>query len=122
MERVAIVGASSNRAKYANRAVRAYLARGFTVHPVHPRETEVEGLPTYRSVLEIPGPVDRVVLYVPPAVGLKVIEEVAQKGVKELWVSPGADSPELLARAAALGLEPTVACSLLALGEPPATE
>ena len=64
MERVAIVGASSNRAKYANRAVRAYLARGFTVHPVHPRETEVEGLPTYRSVLEIPGPVDRVVLYV----------------------------------------------------------
>ena len=119
MPSVAIVGASNDRAKYANKAVRAHQARGFVVYPVHPRETEVEGLPAYRSVLDIPGPVDRVILYVPPRVGLAVIEEVARKGVKDLWVSPGADSPELLARAEALGLEATVACSILAVGEHP---
>ena len=90
MPSVAIVGASNDRAKYANKAVRAHQARGFVVYPVHPRETEVEGLPAYRSVLDIPGPVDRVILYVPPRVGLAVIEEVARKGVKDLWVSPGA--------------------------------
>ncbi|MBI3945030.1 MAG: CoA-binding protein [Armatimonadetes bacterium] len=116
---VAIIGASGDRSRYANKAVRAYRAHGHTVYPVHPRETQVEGLPAYPSVLRIPGPVDRAVLYVRPAVGAQVLAEVAQKGVKELWVSPGAESPELLERARALGLDPVVACSILAMGEDP---
>ena len=62
---------------------------------------------------------DRVILYVPPAVGLQVIEEAARKGVRNLWVSPGADSPELLEKARALGLEPVVACSIIAVGASP---
>jgi predicted CoA-binding protein len=70
--------------------------------------------------LDLPETPDRVILYVRPAVGLRVVEEVAQKGVKELWVSPGADSPELLEKARQLGLEPVVACSILAVGEDPA--
>lgn len=117
---VAIVGASNDRSKFANKAVRAYQAHGATVYPVHPSEAQVEGLPAYRSVADIPGPVDRVVLYVRPSIGMRVIEEVARKGVKDLWVSPGADSPELLEKARALGLEPVVACSILAVGEDPA--
>jgi len=119
MESVAIVGASNDRAKYGNKAVRAHQAHGIVVYPVHPRETQVEGLTAYPSLLDIPGPVERVILYVPPAVGLQVIEEAARKGVKELWVSPGADSPELLQRAEALGLHPVVACSIIAIGEKP---
>ncbi|MDH7569808.1 MAG: CoA-binding protein [Armatimonadota bacterium] len=117
---VAVVGASNDRTRYANKAVRAFHARGVRVYPVHPTEEKVEGLPAYRSVLDLPETPDRVILYVRPAVGLRVVEEVAQKGVKELWVSPGADSPELLEKARQLGLEPVVACSILAVGEDPA--
>jgi predicted CoA-binding protein len=119
MPTVAVVGASKNRAKYGNKALRAYLAEGWTVFPVNPNETEIEGLRCYPSVLDIPEPLDRVTLYVPPATGLQLLEEIAQKGCGELYVNPGAESPEVLERARALGLQPIFACSILAVGQSP---
>ncbi len=119
MPTVAVVGASRDRRKYGNRAVRAYLAQGWTVYPVNPNATEVEGLQAYRSLLEVPGPIDRVTMYVPPEIGVRVLEEIARKGVKELYVNPGAESEGLMRRAQELGLEPVYACSVLAIGMDP---
>jgi hypothetical protein len=117
---IAIVGASSNRAKYGNRAVRAYAARGYEVFPIHPREAIIEGQRTYRSVLDVPvAELDRISLYVPPEVGLRLLEEIARKPARELWLNPGAESPELIARAEALGLPLVLGCSLLAVGADP---
>jgi uncharacterized protein len=118
---VAIIGASSDRAKFGNKAVRAFANQGYTVVPIHPRETEVEGWKAYKSVLDVPGTIDVASLYVPPTLGEKVIEEVAQKGIQDVWINPGADSPELVAKARALGLKPMVACSILGVGEHPAS-
>lgn len=120
MPTVAVVGASSNRRKYGNKAVRAYLADGWTVFPVNPNETQVEGLKCYPSVLDIPAQLDRVTLYVPPKIGVQLLDEIAQKGCAELYVNPGAESPELLEKAQALGLQPILACSILAIGQSPA--
>jgi uncharacterized protein len=114
MPTIAIIGASNDRTKYGNRAVRAYQANGWTVYPVNPREKVVEGLPTYRSMAEVPVPVDRASLYVPPSVGLGLLDAIAKRGAKELWVNPGSGSPELLTRAEQLGLATVEACSLLA--------
>ena len=113
---VAVIGASNDRTKYGNKAVRAYLRSGFKVYPVNPKEEIVEGLKAYRSILDIQTEVDRATLYVPPKVGLKVIEEIARKGVKELYVNPGAESDELVNKARKLGLNPILACSILAVG------
>ena len=118
---VAIIGASNSRDKFGNKAVRAYLQQGFTVYPVNPKESRVEELPAFRSILEIPGPVDRASFYIPPAAGLKVIEEVAKKGVKEVYLNPGSESPELVEKARNLGIEPIVACSILAVGVQPSS-
>ncbi|MCX6550748.1 MAG: CoA-binding protein [Acidobacteria bacterium] len=117
---VAIVGASSDRAKFGNKAVRAFARQGYTVVPIHPRETEVEGWKAYPSVLDVPGAIDVASLYVPPSLGERVIEDIAKKGIPEVWINPGADSPELVAKARALGLKPMVACSILGIGESPA--
>src|SRR6267378_3140059 len=54
MNTVAIIGASNNRTKFGNKAVRAFLRQGYTVFPVNPKETKIEGLPTFRSVREVP--------------------------------------------------------------------
>ncbi len=116
---VAVIGASNDRAKYGNKAVRAYLRNGFQVYPVNPKVETVENLRTFKSILDIPGEVDRATLYVPPKVGLKIIQEIAQKGVKELYVNPGAESDELLEKARELGLKPVLACSIMAIGLDP---
>jgi uncharacterized protein len=116
---VAVIGASSNHAKYGNKAVRAYVRQGWTVYPVNPTETTIEGLPVFRSIADIPGPVDRASLYLPPAVGLTVLGAIKQKGVKELYVNPGAESDEILAEAERLGLETIYACSIVEIGERP---
>lgn len=116
---VAVIGASNLRQKYGNRAVRAYLRQGWTVYPVNPNERTIEGLAAYSSIADVPGPLDRVSLYVPPAVGVTLLEAIKAKGTKELWVNPGAESDDLIARAEALGLDPIQACSIVDIGERP---
>jgi len=119
MPSIAVIGASANRSKYGNKAVRAYHERGYTVYPIHPAQTEVEGLPVYKSVLDVTEPIDVATFYVAPSVGLKVIEEVARKGIREVLLNPGAESDELLQRARELGIEASVVCSILAVGRYP---
>jgi predicted CoA-binding protein len=116
---VAVIGASSHRSKFGNRAVRAFQQQGYTVVPINPHETEVEGLQAYASVLDYPGTIDMASFYVPPEIGEQVIGEVAQKGIAEVWLNPGAESDELIARAKALQIQPIVACSIVAIGENP---
>jgi uncharacterized protein len=119
MPSVAIVGASSAPHKYGNKAVRAYLRQGWTVYPVNPNETTIEGLKSYASVVDLPRALDRISLYVPPSVGMTLLEAIKQSAAKELFVNPGAESEDLIARAEALGLEPIVACSIVDIGERP---
>ena len=117
---IAIVGASTNRSKYGNRAVRGYAQQGYEVYPIHPRADVIEGHQAYRSILDVPVPqLDRVSIYLPPEVGIQVIEEVARKPAREIWLNPGAESPELIVRARELGLNVVVACSLVAVGVNP---
>jgi predicted CoA-binding protein len=118
---VAVIGASNQRSKFGNRAVRAYLEQGYTVVPINPGEREIEGLRAYASVLDVPGHIDFASFYVPPEIGELVIEQVVQKGVGEVWLNPGADSDALIAKARALGIRPIVACSIVALGINPYT-
>jgi predicted CoA-binding protein len=118
--RVIVVGASSDRAKYGNKAVRAYLRRGHEVFPVNPSETMVEGLPVYAGVSEVPGPIDRATFYIPPRYARGVLEALAARGdVAEVYFNPGSETPELLAYARSLGLKTTYGCSIIDIGERP---
>jgi predicted CoA-binding protein len=117
-----VIGASADRSKYGNKAVRAFREEGWDVFPVNPGLTEVEGLPVYANVLDVPTHrLDRVSLYVPPEIGLQIIEDVARRDVGEVWLNPGSESPELIARAEELGLNTIQACSILAIGQSPAS-
>ena len=118
--RVMVVGASSRREKFGNKAVRAYARRGHTVFPVNRREVQVEGLRAYADVRDVPGPIDRAAMYVPVATGLEVVERLAERGdVAEVFFNPGSESPALLEKARALGLKTTFGCAIIDIGERP---
>jgi uncharacterized protein len=116
---VAVIGASNNRRKFGNIAVRAFAKAGYNVIPITPSATEVEGLRAYASVLDVPGAIDLATFYVPPTIGERIIEELAQKGVGEVWLNPGAGSSAIVSRALALGIRPVPGCSIILTGFSP---
>jgi uncharacterized protein len=116
---VAVLGASSDRSKFGNKAVRAFAAGGWRVFPVNPRESAVEGLPAFASLGAIPEPVDSVTVYVPPPVGLRLLAEIAAVHPREVWFNPGAGSAEIRSEAARLGIPVSFSCSIVAIGSSP---
>jgi predicted CoA-binding protein len=115
--RVMVIGASTDPNKYGNKAVRAYRSQGHDVLPVNPNADEVEGIPAFASVSDVPGPIDRATVYLPPDMGLSLVEGLARRGdVSELWLNPGAESPGLVSRAEQLGLNVIQGCSIVDIG------
>jgi|ERR1017187_10487701 predicted CoA-binding protein len=120
MKTIAIIGASADRAKFGNKAVRAFLRQGYTVYPVNPKEAEIEGLPAFKSIGEVPVRPNLVSVYLPPPVLLKVLPAIAARGCDELWLNPGTESDEVLTLAEKLGLNVVQACSIVGVGVSPA--
>lgn len=121
MKTVAILGASADRSKFGNKAVRAFRDQGYIVYPVNPKETEIEGLPCHQTIDDVPVRPQKISVYLPPAVLLKVLPAIAAKGCDELWLNPGTESDEALALAENLGLNVVQACSIVAVGVSPAS-
>jgi len=119
MKTVAIIGASSDRNKFGNKAVRAFREQGYQVYPVNPKVSEIEGVPTYKSIADVPMRPGMISVYVPPPVLLKLLPEIAKKGCDELWLNPGTESDEVIAEAERLGLNTIQACSIIGIGTSP---
>ena len=116
---VAVVGASSDRGKFGNKAVRAFQAQGHRVIPINPNEPEVEGLRTFASVLDVPEAIDVATVYVQPDIALRLLDEFEKKGIPEIWINPGAESDALLSEARRRKLNVIAACSIVGIGESP---
>jgi predicted CoA-binding protein len=117
---IAVVGASSNRRKFGNKCVRAYQKLGYHVFPVHPTETQIEGLPAFPTVLAIPeDSIDIASVYLPESAALGTLPELAQKRIGQVWFNPGADSPAVIEHARKIGLNAVVGCSIVAVGAMP---
>src|SRR5215211_2711843 len=119
MKTVAVIGASSDRKKFGNKALRAFRAQGYTVVPINPNEREVEGLRTYRSVVDVPGAIDMATVYVQPDVVMTLLDDLERKAIGEIWVNPGAESDELMAEARRRKLNMIYACSIVGIGQSP---
>lgn len=117
---VAVIGASADRSKFSNKAVRAHAQQGWDVFPVNPKGGEIEDRQVFLSVCDIEAPLKRVTLYVPPQIGIKMLPDIAALQPEELFLNPGTDSPELLAEAEELGLNVVQGCSIIDVGMSPA--
>ncbi|MEO6944602.1 MAG: CoA-binding protein [Lacisediminihabitans sp.] len=91
---IAVVGASRHEKKAAHRIPRRLLKAGFTVIPVNPHADEILGQKVYRSLAEIPVPIDIVDVFRPSEEAAAVAEQAAAVGAKTVWLQTGIISPE----------------------------
>jgi predicted CoA-binding protein len=91
-KRFAVVGASQDRTKYGNKVLRVYQQNQREAVPVNPKADEVEGVKSYPDLGSIPGTIDGVSIITPPAVTERVVNEAIQRGIKNIWMQPGAES------------------------------
>ena len=80
---MAVVGASNDRRKFGNKALRAFQAEGYRVIPINPNEREVEGIATYASVLDVPERIDMATVYVQPEVAVRLLSDFGEKNIPE---------------------------------------
>ncbi len=119
----AILGASSNRSKFGNKAVRAFVRAGHATFPVNPNESEVEGLPTQPTIgdaaLAAGGSLGVASVYLPPRVTLGIVPEIAAAAPREVWLNPGADDPGVVRALETAGLRVRCLCSIIEVGFSP---
>mgnify|MGYP005847652247 CR=1 FL=1 len=113
-----VVGASSKREKYGNKVLRCYQKNGRAVVPVHPSEASIEGARSVAAVSDLPASVKSISVITPPQVTEKVVEEAAAKGIENIWMQPGAQSPAAVSFCHEQGLNVIAdgSCVLVELG------
>jgi predicted CoA-binding protein len=100
----AVVGASTDRSKYGNKVLRAYLQKDRIVLPVNPKADKVEGLKSYPDLSSLPVTVHGISVITPPEVTESIVEEAARLGIQHVWLQPGAESEHAISRGTELGL------------------
>ena len=93
---VAVVGATDDPTKYGSVIYRDLKRKGFEVYPVNPCRDTVDGDPAYASLEALPVEPTIVNIVVPPHATLQVLKKAAEMGLNNVWVQPGAESPEVM--------------------------
>lgn len=91
-EAFAVIGASNDRSKYGNKVVRCYLQHQKVVYPVNPNESTIEGLMCINNIDNLPDTVNSISIITPPKITEKIVEQAIVKGIKNIWIQPGADN------------------------------
>ena len=113
-----VVGASTNRNKYGNKVLRCYLQKQRNAIPVHPTENAIEGIPCAANVAALPDEATSISVITPPAVTEKVVLEAIARGIRNIWMQPGAESKQAIATCEEHGINLIAdgSCLLVVLG------
>jgi len=93
---VAVVGATDDPGKYGSVIYLDLKRKGFRVFAVNPHRSTVDGDPAYPDLGALPEAPTVVNFVVPPAATMTVLKEADLLGYKNVWVQPGAESPEVI--------------------------
>lgn len=115
LKRWAVLGATNKLEKYGYKIFKILLDKGYEVYPVNPRINTIDGVKVYPTLLEIPETIDVVDFVVNPKIGEKLIHQVSQLGIKNIWLQPGARSEELDRLSEELNLNVVKSCVLAVL-------
>ena len=94
---VAVVGATDDPHKYGSVIYRDLKRKGYEVFAINPNRDTVDGDVAYPSLQSLPTEPTIVNVVVPPEATLRVLQGALANGLTNVWVQPGAESPEVMA-------------------------
>lgn len=116
MKQVVVLGASSNPSRYSNMAMRELKKHGHRALPVHPRETEIEGVKVWPHISQLPaGEIDTLTMYVSKQLSTPITSSILKLAPKRVIFNPGSENPTLQKLLSEQGIEVLEACTLVML-------
>lgn len=89
MKNIAVVGFSPDPSKASNHVGNYLIEQGFNVFAIYPKSVEINGRPTYQNLAQIEQNIDTVVMFRKAEFATELAKEVANLGVKNLWLQLG---------------------------------
>lgn len=114
---VAVVGASDKPDRFSYKAIKELTHHGHAVYPVHPKIREVQGIPVYHSLKDIPAPVDTITMYVNADKSATMERDILDVKPDRVIFNPGAENPALAAVLDKAGIEVVEHCTLVMLSQ-----
>jgi predicted CoA-binding protein len=102
---IAVVGASADESKAANRIPRYLQSQGYDIRPVNPRGGAILGVEAVRSLADVKDQIDIVDVFRPSEEAPEIARQAVAAGAKVLWLQEGISSEEANSIAEAGGLE-----------------
>ena len=92
----AVIGVSSNSAKYGYKVYNKLKKAGYSVYAINPKLESIDGDPCYPSLAALPTKPDAVSVIVPPKVTEQVIKDCIELGISRIWMQPGSESEDAI--------------------------
>lgn len=93
---LAVVGVSRDPKQFSAMAYRLLRERGYSVYPINPNTDHIERDKCYPSLATLPERVDGVVVFLPPAMVMRVLPGIVEAGVQRVWLQQGTESDEAI--------------------------
>jgi uncharacterized protein len=117
-KKIAIVGVSRGGSGFGNIALKELKGKGYTLYPVHPEADSIAGERCYPSLKALPGPVDGLLVVVPPAQTMEVVREAHAVGIRRVWMQQGAESSQAIEFCNENGMQAITGECVLMFAEP----
>lgn len=112
---VAVLGASNKQKRYSYQAVKLLAEKGHVVFPVHPAISDIDGIPVFKRLADIPTPIHTITVYLAPERSTALADEILAARSKRVIFNPGAENQDLAQRLKETGVEAMNACTLVLL-------
>lgn len=108
----AIMGIVNDTSRYAYKIYRKLKEHDKTVYGINPKYEIVDGDKIYPNIKDVNQPIDVAVFVVNPKIGIHMLDDVKELGIKYVWLQPGSADEDLVNKAEGLGLTVIQNCVL----------
>jgi predicted CoA-binding protein len=94
--KLALAGVSRDPNKFGNKVFKDLSKNGYSIVPINPNASDIDGVKCYGSVNELPADIDSLLIMTPKAMTDNILREAISKGIKNIWVQQMSETSDTL--------------------------